>query len=120
MTEPRQEYEWFAEEDEFSWQLFKRYISEDETMITMPLQILKAPKKGTPYAEYWPQERESKIIIDALNRAESEVLSAKDWKKVVDDLIQDHEEALARTKREAYFSGFKDGAAEGRNSHDIP
>lgn len=28
-----------------------------------PYQILKAPKKGTPYAEYWPNEKEADFIV---------------------------------------------------------
>lgn len=31
------------------------------------LQILKAPKHGTPYAEYWPNEHDAALILHAVN-----------------------------------------------------
>lgn len=44
---------WWAEEDESCWQLRGVAISR---------QILKAPKRGTPYAEYWPEEADAAWI----------------------------------------------------------
>lgn len=38
---------WIAYDDENSWSLH---------VAGAPLQILKAPKHGTPYAEYWPDD----------------------------------------------------------------
>jgi len=31
------------------------------------MQILKAAKHGTPYAEYWPNAADGKLIVDAVN-----------------------------------------------------
>jgi len=33
-------------------------------------QILKAPKRGTPYAEYWPEPADAEIITLLVNNAE--------------------------------------------------
>lgn len=38
---------WVARDDENSWSLHAK---------GWPVQILKAPKRGTPYAEYWPSK----------------------------------------------------------------
>lgn len=34
------------------------------------LQIIKAPKQGTPYEEYWPDPVMTQWIVDVLNQAE--------------------------------------------------
>jgi hypothetical protein len=75
MIKPR--YKWYYEEDEFSWQLFKLQINaygyykgKRLPMPTMAMQILKAPKKNSTYAEYWPTEEDAIFIVNALNRAE--------------------------------------------------
>lgn len=31
------------------------------------MQILKAPKRGTPYAEYWPNAADSQLIVNSVN-----------------------------------------------------
>lgn len=69
---------WSYAEDEHSWQLFAEEVSDDPLSITMPLQIIKAPKKSKEFAEYWPSEKDSQFIIDALNRAELEKALTKE------------------------------------------
>ena len=32
------------------------------------MQIIKAPKHSTPYAEYWPNAADSELIVEAVNR----------------------------------------------------
>jgi hypothetical protein len=48
---------WEAEESDDCWQLFGAV-----TPHTHPLQLIKAPKHGTPYAEYWPHAADSAHI----------------------------------------------------------
>ena len=55
---------WLYEEDEHSWQLFFLPVNG-----VMPVQIIKAAKKNTPYAEYWPSPKEAAFILKALNEA---------------------------------------------------
>ena len=57
---------WYVREDERMWQLFYG----PETGLALDFQIIKAPKKDTPYAEYWPDAEQTRFIVDALNRAE--------------------------------------------------
>jgi hypothetical protein len=66
-----EDQEYWSEESENSWQLFRKHPQDRDCH---PLQILKAPKKGTPYAEYWPNEEENKFIVDALNE-KSKIIS---------------------------------------------
>ncbi len=47
---------WEATEDEDCWRLLGRN--------GVP-QILKAPKRGTPYAEYWPDPKDAVLILMA-------------------------------------------------------
>lgn len=54
---------WSYEEDENCWQLFYLPVGG-----MMPMQILKAAKQMTPFAEYWPDSLEAKFIVDALNK----------------------------------------------------
>jgi len=35
------------------------------------LQIIKAPKHGTPYEEYWPDPKMLEWVLDALNEKDS-------------------------------------------------
>jgi hypothetical protein len=71
MTEPKfTPGPWWFEEDEYCWQLFGGQSSQMVTVGNIafespmhPRQILKAPKKDTPYAEYWPQERDAALIV---------------------------------------------------------
>lgn len=60
---------WWFEEDEHCWQLFGGRASQTLTFdgisfesYTHPRQILKAPKKDTPYAEYWPVGPDAHLI----------------------------------------------------------
>lgn len=79
--EPRAEITprpWFVEEDEHTWVLF----GGDGPM---PLQILKAPKRDTPYAEYWPNAADSALIVaapDLLAAAEALVADAESWETI--------------------------------------
>jgi hypothetical protein len=59
---------WYVVEDEHTWCLFYG----PETGMALDYQIIKAPKKDTPYAEYWPTPEQTRFIVDALNRAEKE------------------------------------------------
>ena len=53
---------WWAEDGREHWQLF---VSENPDYHGR--QIIKAPKAGTPYAEYWPNEYDAALIVAALN-----------------------------------------------------
>jgi hypothetical protein len=48
---------WEAEETATCWMLFGAV-----TPRLHPLQLIKAPKRDTPYAEYWPGEADSAFI----------------------------------------------------------
>ena len=52
---------WHADEDDDCVRIFRGH-----------LQIIKAPKHGTPYAEYWPDTEMLAWILRALNKAESD------------------------------------------------
>lgn len=54
---------WWIENQELVWQLFR----DGGNPQGHGFQVLKAPKNGTPYAEYWPDEDEASFIIAALN-----------------------------------------------------
>lgn len=54
--------EWKASEGTKAWQLF---FYTKEGMHGM--QIIKAPKTGTPYAEYWPELYQERYIMYCLN-----------------------------------------------------
>jgi hypothetical protein len=51
---------WEGEDDEDCWRLFGATGTG-----LHPLQILKAPKHGTPYAEYWPRKNDAEFIAHA-------------------------------------------------------
>jgi hypothetical protein len=51
---------WKAEDNENCWKLFGAVAP-----LTHPLQLIKAPKRDTPYAEYWPGEADSAFIVTA-------------------------------------------------------
>lgn len=51
--------DYFAIEDDMCWILF----ADGEPFLSP--QILKAPKKDTPYAEYWPNENDANFIVNA-------------------------------------------------------
>ncbi len=60
---------WWFDEDELSWRLHgvmdrlpaQRNIPEQ----ILNKQILKAPKRNTPYAEYWPDPADGEFIVRA-------------------------------------------------------
>lgn len=69
---------WYAEDGGKVWQLFARRImplpegTPDELRELMPdgmeghpLQLIKAAKEGTPYAEYWPESGDAALIAAA-------------------------------------------------------
>lgn len=83
---------WKAEEGDDHWQLFGAV-----TVHMHPLQLIKAPKHGTPYAEYWPSEADSAFIAAAradvprlLKAVEAALKLADDW-----DAESDHLDDLA-------------------------
>jgi hypothetical protein len=51
---------WLAEDSGDCWQLFGAV-----TPGIHPLQLIKAPKCGTPYAEYWPDDADAVFIAAA-------------------------------------------------------
>jgi hypothetical protein len=48
---------WIVSEDDDMWQLFGGNYGH--------MQILKAPKRGTDYAEYWPDKDEANLIVNS-------------------------------------------------------
>jgi hypothetical protein len=62
---------WTHDEDELMWRLHgTAYMTEARLDGRIPpqrltLQILKAPKTGTPYAEYWPVPQDAAFITEA-------------------------------------------------------
>ena len=65
---------WHSDENDMFWQLFgvgavvpAQEITPEWTVPPQPLyhQLVKAPKKGTPYAEYWPKEADGRFIVRA-------------------------------------------------------
>lgn len=50
---------WHADESEDSVRIFRGHM-----------QIIKAPKRGTPYAEYWPTPEMIVWMLEVLNQAE--------------------------------------------------
>jgi hypothetical protein len=51
---------WEAEENDDCWQLFGAVTPNFH-----PLQLIKAPKRDTPYAEYWPNDADAAFIVAA-------------------------------------------------------
>jgi hypothetical protein len=51
---------WEAEDSEACWKLLGAVRPR-----VHPLQLIKAPKRDTPYAEYWPHEGDSGFIVAA-------------------------------------------------------
>jgi hypothetical protein len=50
---------WYADENGHNVRVFCEYA-----------QVFKAPKKGTPYAEYWPNPEMLKWMLRVMNEAE--------------------------------------------------
>ncbi|WP_427050440.1 hypothetical protein [Paenibacillus sp. TC-CSREp1] len=48
---------WFSVENAYTWQLFGGLYGN--------LQLVKAPKRGTNYAEYWPGEDDARFIAES-------------------------------------------------------
>ncbi|SDW24396.1 hypothetical protein [Paenibacillus sp. PDC88] len=48
---------WFAQNNADTWQLFGGTLGV--------MQLIKAPKHGTNYAEYWPEEADAEFIAQA-------------------------------------------------------
>jgi hypothetical protein len=49
------------------------HADEDENVVRFhrgDLQVFKAPKHGTPFAEYWPGPKTIRWMLDALNARE--------------------------------------------------
>lgn len=49
------------------------HADEDEQVVRFhrgDMQVFKAPKQGTPFAEYWPGAMTIQWILDALNERE--------------------------------------------------
>jgi hypothetical protein len=49
------------------------HADEDENTVRFhrgQMQVLKAPKHGTPFAEYWPGPQTIRWMLDALNARE--------------------------------------------------
>lgn len=59
--------EWWIEENEDCWQLFYG----DKSGMSCPFQVIKALKRNSPMAEYWPTPEQSRFIVDALQDAEA-------------------------------------------------
>ena len=51
---------WEAEENEDCWELYGAVRP-----MLHPLKLIKAPKHGTPYAEYWPLPNDADFIAHA-------------------------------------------------------
>lgn len=57
---------WYSDDDENCWRLHGRFTDWPGEVGTGPsMQILKAPKHGTPYAEYWPSAPDGEWIVFA-------------------------------------------------------
>jgi hypothetical protein len=73
---------WEGEDDEDCWRLFGATGTG-----LHPLQILKAPKRGTPYAEYWPREDDAKFIVAARSDVPSLLAAVEAVLKLAGQLI---------------------------------
>lgn len=51
---------WGDEDSDDCWRLFGALTTGRH-----PLQLIKAPKRGTPYAEYWPTPADAEFIVTA-------------------------------------------------------
>ena len=61
---------WWFDEDDLVWRLHGVYtiipsFAEGVPEQVVNHQILKAPKQGTPYAEYWPNDADAAFIVAA-------------------------------------------------------
>jgi hypothetical protein len=105
---------WWFDEDDQVFRLHGVYTIIPPFIEGMPgqvvnHQILKAPKTGTPYAEYWPNEADAAFIVAArtdvprMADALEKLLAAADrWRlyaaegDAADDCARDVREIIAR------------------------
>lgn len=66
-------------------------------------QILKAPKHGTPYAEYWPDPEDALAIVILRNNADDLLREARFGVQARAEMVAFHN-SLVRTSA-AHFSG---------------
>ena len=86
---PLPEYgRWWAEESEDSWDLYYSGTNDPDAVVH-GLKVLKAPKHGTPYAEYWPNTTDAAYIITALNAfgGQPKSMSAEDVDKYMNEVL---------------------------------
>lgn len=72
---------WYSEESDTMWQLFAEQNPEWH-----PYQLIKAPKKDTPYAEYWPTKADAEFITNARQDVPDLVAYARELKAKVETL----------------------------------
>lgn len=72
---------WEAEDDEDCWRLFGAVSG-----FLHPMQLAKAPKHGTPYAEYWPNEADAAFIVAARSDVPRLLAAVEAVLKVTDPL----------------------------------
>ena|SRR5690349_11938049 len=61
---------WYALESTDHWSLHgeaREFKGKTKDGIGPSMQILKAPKHGTPYAEYWPNLADGTLLVKAVN-----------------------------------------------------
>lgn len=61
---------WWCDQDENTWRLFAAGAAlpplyPGARVRPHGLQIVKAPKHGSPYAEYWPNDRDAELLAHA-------------------------------------------------------
>lgn len=72
---------WRSAESSDHWSLHgeaRAFKGKMKDGIGPSMQILKAPKHGTPYAEYWPNAADSALITQAVNQFSFFVAWAED------------------------------------------
>lgn len=113
---------WWFDEDETTWRLHGVHA-----MLPGPFgdqvvnhQILKAPKKGTPYAEYWPNEADGAFIVHSRQDVK-DLLALVDRLRAAVDLLGRHlqGESLDLVELAAENARLRAELAE-REAHDAP
>lgn len=78
---------WHCLESNDTWSLHGEArnitLKHKDTEYTPGMQIIKAPKHGTSYAEYWPNSVDSIMILEAVNRFSF-------WLDMADDVVARH------------------------------
>lgn len=62
---------WRAEDSKYFWSLHgeaRDFKKKNPDASGPSMQILKAAKTGTPYAEYWPNAADGKMLVESANR----------------------------------------------------